>query len=220
MPNTNGLLAVLSGPAGSGKTTLAERLIRNDPKIRRAVTATTRQPRPGEQDGVDYYFLSREEFQRRIANDEFLEYTVFNGNYYGTPHKELDESLARGGVVLLVIEVDGAESIKFFYPEAVFIFIIPPTPQILKERLIGRGTESAKDVEGRLAIARREMQRIGEYDFMVINADPFMATLDIAAILRVVRRSRITSGEEVKWDEGYYAAWQSEEHAGVEKGKS
>ncbi len=207
MPSQEGLLVVISGPAGSGKSTLAARLLRTVDSIRRAVTATTRSPRPGEEDGVDYYFLSREEFQRRIDADEFIEYTIFNNNYYGTPRKELEEKVQQGDIVLLVIEVDGAESIKFFFPDAVFIFIIPPTPDALRQRLMGRGTESAHEVESRLAIARREMHRISEYNFLIINDDQYMATLDLAAVIRAVRRSRIVGGELEKWNSGFFANW-------------
>lgn len=207
MPMKSGLLVVLSGPAGSGKSTIAKRLVRLTPTIRRAVTATTRKPRPGEGDGVDYRFLSRDEFRRRVAADEFIEYTEFNGNYYGTPRRELAESVGAGGNVLLVIEVDGAESLKFFFPEAVFVFIIPPTPEALRQRLVGRGTESAADIERRLAIAKREMERIGEYDYLIINADPEAAALDLAAVIRTALRARIVGGELEKWSDGYFANW-------------
>lgn len=209
MPCRDGMLAVISGPAGGGKTTLVQSLIRNDDegRIRRAMTATTRQPRPGEVDGIDYYFLTRDEFQRMIEAGEFFEYTEFNGNYYGTPRRLLTENLAKGGVVVLIIEVDGAESIKFFFPNAIFIFIIPPTPDELRSRLIERGTESDADVANRLSIARREMQRIDEYDFLVINDDLHTATLDLAAIIRTSERSMIFGGELESWETGNFKDW-------------
>lgn len=209
IPPREGLLVVMSGPAGSGKSTLADRLVASQSNVRRAITATTRPPRAYEQNDVDYFFLTREEFEKRIENDELLEYTVFNGNYYGVPRAELERNLAKGGVVLLVIEVDGAESVKFFFPDAVFVFIIPPTPESLRQRLTGRGTESDQDIENRLAIARNEMQRIGEYDYLIINADPLVATLDLAAVIRAARRSRIVGGETERWNEGYFANWQA-----------
>ncbi len=213
MPYREGMLAVVSGPAGSGKTTLVQKLIRLNPdgNVRRAITATTRKPRPGERDGEDYHFLSEDEFLRMIEEGDFLEYTKFNNNYYGTPRKLLEENVARGGVVLLVIEVDGAESIKFFFPDAIFIFIIPPTPAELRRRLEGRGTESPEDVENRLAIARQEMQRIGEYDFLIINDNPDTATLDFAAVIRAVERSFVFGDELEKWDRGVFKDWDTKQ---------
>jgi guanylate kinase len=210
MPNRDGLLVVLSGPAGSGKSSLVTNLIERNPgKARRAITATTRAPRPGEKDGVDYYFLARDEFNRMIDDGEFLEYTEFNNNLYGTPKRPLETELSKGGVVILVIEVDGAESIKFFHPDAIFIFIIPPTPGELRRRLEGRGTESPQDVECRLEIARREMQRIGEYDFLIINDNFDIATRDLAAVIRAVERSLIFGNELEHWEKGEYANWNT-----------
>ncbi|MCC8191223.1 MAG: guanylate kinase, partial [Planctomycetes bacterium] len=200
MPKREGLLVVLSGPAGSGKSSLVENLIRTNPgKARRAVTATTRPPRPGEVDGVDYHFLSREEFLRLIEQGAFLEYTTFNNNLYGTPKQVLDSELAKGGVVILVIEVEGAESVKFFFPNAIFIFVIPPTPGELRRRLEKRGTENRQEIESRLAIARNEMQRISEYDFLIINDNFDTATQDLAAVIRAVDRSLIFGDEIRSW---------------------
>ena len=210
MPSRDGLLVVLSGPAGSGKSSLVENLIATNPgKARRAITATTRPPRPGEVNGVDYYFLSQEEFQRMIDDGQFLEYTEFNKNLYGTPRHSLETDIAKGGVVILVIEVDGAESIKFFFPEAIFIFIIPPTPGELRKRLEKRGTESREDIENRLAIARQEMQRISEYDFLIINDNFDTATHDLAAVIRAVDRSLIFGNELEHWEMGEFANWNT-----------
>ena len=210
MPNREGLLVVVSGPAGSGKTTLVGNLIRNNPgNVRRAITATTRRPRPGETNGCDYHFLAEEEFKSLVDDGQFLEYTVFNNNYYGTPRQSLEKDIAKGGVVLLVIEVDGAESIKFFFPNAIFVFIIPPTPEELRRRLESRGTESAAEIENRLAIARGEMLRIGEYDFLIINGSLGTATHDLAAVIRAVDRSLIFGGELENWENGMFADWNT-----------
>ena len=210
MPRKEGLLVVVSGPAGSGKTTLVEKLIeRNRDTIRRAVTATTRKPRPGEVHERDYFFMSVEDFERMIEEGGFLEYTIFNNNYYGTPKALLEKTVSQGGVVILVIEVDGAESIKFFFPDAISVFIIPPTPQELRRRLEARGTESREEIENRLAIARNEMERIGEYDFLIINDDPDVATQDLAAVIRAVNRSLIFGDELESWNSGQFASWNT-----------
>lgn len=214
MPRMDGLLVVVSGPAGSGKTTLVDKFMAGQHEARRTVTATTRKPRPGEVDGTDYYFLARDEFLRMADEGEFLEYTEFNNNYYGTPRKSLERDLARGGVILLVIDVDGAESVKFFFPDAIFVFIIPPTPGELRRRLTARGTESKVDVDNRLSIARREMERIGEYDFLIINDDLNTATLDLQAVIRAVERSFIFGDEMMNWENGRFANWRTRRFAG------
>ena len=210
MPYREGLLVVVSGPAGSGKSTLVERLIMANPEsARRAVTATTRKPRPGEKHEEDYYFLTRDEFNEMIEKGEFLEYTEFNGNLYGTPRRSLDKELSKGGVVILVIEVDGAESVKFFFPSAIFVFIIPPTPAALRHRLEARGTESREEIENRLCIATHEMQRISEYDFLIINDTIETAIHDLAAVIRAVDRSLIFGGELEYWELGQFADWNT-----------
>ncbi len=210
MPTKEGLLVVVSGPAGSGKSTLVERFISANPvSARRAITATTRAPRPGEVNEVDYHFLTREEFTSMAAEGGFLEYTEFNGNLYGTPRHPLDRELAKGGVVLLVIDVDGAESVKFFFPDAIFVFIIPPTPNVLRQRLEKRGTESREDIERRLGIANTEMQRLGEYDFLIINDNIETATHDLAAVIRVVDRSLIFGDELEHWEHGHFLDWKT-----------
>lgn len=210
MPHTDGLLVVVSGPAGSGKSTLVENLIKKHPECaRRAVTATTRQPRPGEEHEVDYFFLERDEFISMIDANEFVEHTEFNSNLYGTPKYSLERELAKGGVILLVIEVEGAEAVKALFPQALFVFIIPPTPVELRNRLVKRGTESREEIENRLAISRQEMGRIGEYDFLVINGNVETATHDLAAVIRAVDRGLIVGGELERWEQGSYANWST-----------
>ena len=206
MSGNEGILAVISGPAGSGKTTLVETLARAHPQsVRRAVTATTRSPRPGEKDGRDYHFLSREEFGQMLSRGEFLEYNMFNGNYYGTPRQALLDDLAGGGAVILVIDVNGAETVRRFFPNALLIFVIPPTIAELRRRLEWRRTESVEDVQKRIAIAEREIDSLPQYDFLVVNAAVPEAIRDIEAILRASGDLRITGGEAEKWRAGWYA---------------
>lgn len=183
-----GLLVVVSGPAGSGKgTVLAELLKARD--YRYSVSATTRAPRPGEVDGVNYHFLSRAEFEGRIAAGEMLEYTEYCGNYYGTPKKEAEAVLAAGCNLLLEIEVEGAANVKREYPEAVLIMLLPPSFAVQEARLRGRGTETEEKIAERLSRTREEVSRVGMYDYIVYNYDGCVADTaeDIRAIVRAER---------------------------------
>ncbi len=168
--NRKGLLLVISGPAGVGKGTINLSLISRNSDIRMSVSATTRAPRPGEIDGVHYFFKSEEEFQRMIDTDAFLEYMrVFNTHYYGTPKSFVEQELAEGRSVILEIDVQGAMRVKAAYPDAVLIFIAPPSMSELKSRLIHRGTESSEAIERRFETAYQEMQFIDRYDYVVVN---------------------------------------------------
>ncbi len=168
--NRKGLLLVVSGPAGVGKGTVNNALIERSSDIRMSVSATTRQARPGEIDGVHYFFKSEQEFQKMIDEGAFLEYMrVFDTHYYGTPKNFVVQELAEGRSVILEIDVQGAMRVKAAYPDAVLIFIAPPSMSELKSRLIHRGTESSEAIERRFQTAYQEMDYIDKYDYVVVN---------------------------------------------------
>ena len=191
-----GQLIVLSGPSGVGKSTVIAELFSQRSNIYFSVSYTTRQPRVGEQDGVIYNFVSREEFERMIADDELLEYAEYVDNYYGTSIKLIREKLDAGIDVLLDIEVQGAAKVRARCPDALFIFIIPPSFEELSRRLHRRNTDSEDVIAGRLAKARQEFREIPKYDYLVINDKVANAVHEIEAILtaaecRVDCRSRM-----------------------------
>ena len=161
---------MLSGPSGSGKTTICKELAK-DPRVLFSVSATTRGVRPGERDGREYWFLSETEFERRVQAGEFLEHVRYNGNRYGTLLSELRKGESRGETVLLEIEVQGTQKLREQKVPAVYVFIMPPSVEVLRERLRGRGTEAAEDVERRLKIALAEMEQRHLYDHVVVNDD-------------------------------------------------
>ena len=191
-----GQLIVLSGPSGVGKSMVIAELFAQRSNIYFSVSYTTRQPRVGEQDGVNYNFVSREEFERMIADDELLEYAEYVDNYYGTSMKLIQEKLDAGIDVLLDIEVQGAAKVRARCPDALFIFIIPPSFEELSRRLHRRNTDSEEVIAGRLAKARQEFREIPKYDYLVINDKVANAVHEIEAILtaaecRVSSRSRM-----------------------------
>ncbi len=165
-----GLMIVVSGPAGSGKGTVCAHLIATE-EYKFSVSATTRAPRPGEVDGVNYHYISKEEFESRIASGDMLEYTEYCGNYYGTPKKEAEETLASGKNLLLEIEVEGARNIKAKYPEAVLVLLLPPSYSVQEQRLRSRGTETEDKILLRLARAKEEISFADCYDYVVYNLD-------------------------------------------------
>ena len=166
----NGMLVILSGPAGSGKDTVIAELFKSDIDITKSVSMTTRKPRDSEIDGIDYMFVSEEDFLDAVENGELLEYARYGVNYYGTPKGPVDKWLEDGHIVILKIDVQGAGNIKKMYPEAVSIFIMPPSMEILETRLRNRGSEEEDDVLRRLKIAIREIERCrNEYDYVVIK---------------------------------------------------
>ena len=180
-----GLMIVISGPAGSGKGTVNANLLASD-EYAYSVSATTRAPRPGEINGKNYHFITKEDFEGRIDHGEMLEYTTYCGNYYGTPLKEAVEVLESGRNLILEIEVEGAMNVKRLYPEAVLIMLLPPSFAVQEARLRGRGTETEEVIQKRLARTREEVPLIGHYDYVVYNQDGGVEKCadDIRAIVR------------------------------------
>ncbi|MCL4425963.1 MAG: guanylate kinase [Firmicutes bacterium] len=186
-----GLLVVISAPSGTGKGVLRRQLLREMPDLRFCVSVTSRPPRPGEQEGVDYYFVSPEEFQRRIQEEVFVEWAKVYGNYYGTPGLEIGEALERGEDVLLEKDVQGGRELRKKFPDGIFIFILPPRLESLEERLKGRGTESQGDLQRRLTAVKIELAELRNYDYLVINDEIDRAVQDLRAII-VAERCRIS----------------------------
>ena len=179
-----GLLLVVSGPAGVGKGTLDKALLERHQDMKLSVSATTRAPRPGEIDGVHYFFKTEEEFKAMRERNEFLEYMhVFQTNYYGTPRSFVEEQLSRGIDVILEIDVQGAMKVKKAFPNAVMIFIAPPSMAELKSRLIGRNTETLEQIEKRFATAEKEIAMLPEYEYVVTNDVVEMAVNRMESII-------------------------------------
>ncbi len=178
-----GVLFLVSGPSGAGKGTVLKRFLPKHPDMFYSISATTRKPRPGEEDGVHYFFLSDEEFQKLREEGGFLESATFCGNSYGTPRAAVMEKLEKGIDVLLEIEVQGAQQVMESYPEGIFIFIAPPSMDELRARLIGRQTEEEDVVERRLTRAKEEMELANKYTYIVVNDIAERAAADLDAIL-------------------------------------
>ena len=182
-----GLLVVLSAPAGCGKDTVLAEVKKADENVKQSISMTTRFPREGEQDGVDYYFTSQEDFENKIGENGFLEYVKYGVNYYGTPKKAIEEMVDSGKTVILKIEVEGAGNVRKIYPDAVSIFIMPPSLGELSRRLKNRGTETEEDICRRLKIAEGEIQRAKEYNYIVINDDLSVCVNDVLSIIKAER---------------------------------
>ena len=185
-----GIIFVLSAPSGAGKTSLSKRIMAAMPDVAQVVTCTTRAPRPGEQDGREYHFLSRQAFEQRMAAGDFLEWAQFNGQLYGTLRQSVEAATAVGQDVLLVIDVQGAAQHRNAGLDAVFVFVLPPSWEALAERLRARGSESASTQAQRLLVARQELAHYTAYDYVVINDQLDDAVETLQAII-VAERQRI-----------------------------
>ena len=179
-----GKIILLSGPSGSGKGTIVNKFKEEyKDKIYLSVSATTRSPREGEIDGVSYYFISKEDFKQRIKEKRMLEYAEFCGNFYGTPAEPVLASLEEGKNAILEIEVQGAYQVKENYPEARMIFVVPPSGAVLRDRLVGRGTETAEVINKRLFTATSEIEKAFNYDYILVNDDLNEAVKELAEVI-------------------------------------
>jgi guanylate kinase len=181
---SKGKLFVITGPSGVGKGTLIGELLRRVPGLELSVSATTRPPRPGERDGVDYHFLNEEAFSRRLERAEFMEHASYSGRRYGTLISEVAPRLERGIGVVLEIEVQGARQVRSRMPEAVLVFVAPPSPEALRERLEGRGTDPPEQIDRRLKVAHDELAAQEEFGHVIVNDDLEKAADELANLVR------------------------------------
>ncbi|MCR5787479.1 MAG: guanylate kinase [Bacilli bacterium] len=197
--SSRGNLIVISGPSGAGKDTIVNELLKENENIWLSISATSRKPRSGEIDGIHYFFLTKEEFEERIKDNDFLEYASYNDNYYGTPKSDIVEKLNNGIDVVLVIEIQGALKVKELIPEAVFIFIMPPSMSELRRRLVDRKTEDKEKILKRFKTAYKEINEITKYNYVVINDQVKDAVDKVKAIL-LSEKCRVDRIEEVYLD--------------------
>lgn len=185
MINKKGLLLVVSGPSGTGKGTICKDIVSKHEDINLSISATTRKPRVGEVEGKSYFFKTKEEFEAMVDRGEFLEYAMIYDNYYGTPKKAIFDELDMGRDVILEIEMQGAMQIKEVYPQAVFIFVLPPSLQELRNRIVGRGTETDEQIEKRFNSAYDEIKLLEDYDYFIFNNIVEKSSEEILNILEV-----------------------------------
>lgn len=189
---------IISAPSGSGKSTLVHRLLATVPGLIFSISYTTRAPRPAETNGVDYNFISHKDFEAQLARGEFLEYAEVFGNYYGTNRKNLDDARQAGKDLLLDIDVQGARQLKVAIPEAVSIFVLPPSREVLKERLRARSQDSEEVIQRRLRGAAEEVRNYSQYDYVLINREIEEASACLASIVRAERLRTARMAEEVR----------------------
>lgn len=194
---SKGFLLVLSGPSGSGKGTVSQELLKNNKDIVFSTSVTTRTPRPGEVDGENYFFVDIDKFEDMAKNNELLEYAFVHTNYYGTPKEFVFNEIEKGEIVLVEIDVQGALQIKKNYKDAIFIFLIPPTIDELRQRLTNRGTETEEEIKVRFENAFKELDFVGEYDYFIINDKVEQAVSNIETIIEA-EKLRVKRHNDIK----------------------
>jgi len=190
-----GLLIIVSGPSGAGKGTICKELINRDKSIEVSVSSTTRKPREGEVDGISYHFMTRDGFKNLISDNGFLEYACVYDNYYGTPKDFVLEKISKGRNVLLEIDIQGAMQVRKKYPEGIFVFVLPPSMTALRERIVGRGSETPESLEKRMSSAFGEIELIKNYDYFVINDTVCHAT-DVLQSIITAEKCRVNADIE------------------------
>ena len=196
--NKKGILIILSGFSGVGKGTVVKRLLSDYDNYALSISATTRKPREGEEEGISYFFKSKEKFEKMIEEDAFIEYARYVENYYGTPKAYVQEQLDAGKDVILEIEIRGALKVKEKYPDALMLFLVPPDAQILKNRLLGRGTETAEVVRDRLKRAAQEAREMGSYEYIVVNDDLDTCVKQVHALIQSAHCKKSHNTEFIK----------------------
>ena len=192
-----GLLIVVSGPSGVGKGTICSKLVEEMKDVKISISMTSRDPRGKEQDGIDYYFITKEEFEKRIANDEFLEYAVVHsGQYYGTPKAKIEDYINKGISVILEIDIQGALKVKETIKEALFIFIMPPSMDVLKDRLVNRKTETEDKIIERFKTAYKELNEFKKYNYVVVN-DKLQVAVDKVKSIITAEKCRVDRIEDI-----------------------
>lgn len=193
-----GILIVVSGFSGAGKGTLMKRLVQDYDNYALSISATTRSPRPGEEDGREYFFLQKEQFEQKIAENGLIEYARYCDNYYGTPRKYVEEQLAQGKDVILEIEIQGALKVKKQYPDALLLFVMPPSAAELRNRLVGRGTETPEVIEKRMHRAVEEAEGIENYEYLVVNDDLDTCVRQLHEIIKAAHNTPLRNEEFIE----------------------
>ena len=193
-----GILIVVSGFSGAGKGTLMKRLVQDYDNYALSISATTRSPRPGEEDGREYFFLQKEQFEQKITENGLIEYARYCDNYYGTPRKYVEEQLAQGKDVILEIEIQGALKVKKQYPDALLLFVMPPSAAELRNRLVGRGTETPEVIEKRMHRAVEEAEGIENYEYLVVNDDLDTCVRQLHEIIKAAHNTPLRNEEFIE----------------------